>query len=100
MLPLAVLVWVVGAVVAQEANPSLEPLVGYILNFGILGVFTVLWLLGKIKTAGDVTKAEARADKAEQAKADLEESLRTDVVPAMTRFTDVASRILDREIRP
>lgn len=77
-----------------------DPLIGYVLNFGILGVVTVLWITNRIKTAADVTKAEARAEAAEARERNLNDALRADVVPAMTRFTDVATRILDKELRP
>lgn len=103
-MPLAVAAAVTaGVVIAEEATSGLDPLTSYLLNFGILGVMTTLWLTGIIRTKGEVQRAEARADRAEaradaaeQARSELEASVRNDVVPSMTRFTDVASRILDR----
>lgn len=66
-----------------------------LLNYGILGILFVLWLRRSIRTAGEVaeadartTKAESRAEAAEARERALYESIRSDVVPAMTRITD------------
>lgn len=84
---------------AAGDSAAADPLIGYVLNFGVLGVVTVLWITNRIKTAGDVAKAEARAEAAENRERTLNDTIRVDVVPAMVRFTDTATRILDREHR-
>lgn len=69
-----------------------------ILNYGVLGVFTVLLATGRLESPKRADRAEAALTAERAAKSDLEAVLRKDVVPAMTRFTDVASRILDRKV--
>lgn len=92
------------AVVAQAAggDSDLDPL-AYVVNFGILGIATVLWIRRSIRPGADVVdadartaRAEARAEAAETRERQLEQNLRDAVVPAMTRFTESAVRLLDR----
>lgn len=68
-----------------------------LLNYGVLGLVTILWLTGRLETPKRADKAEERAAAAEGRLEALEESLRRDVVPAMTRMTEVGARILDRD---
>lgn len=68
-----------------------------LLNYGILGIVTLLWLTGRIETPKRGDAAERRAEAAEARERELELVLRTEVVPALTRFTEVAGRILDRQ---
>lgn len=70
---------------------------GYLLNYGVLGILTILWLIGRIRTGADVAAATKRAEDAEQRERDMQNALRTEVVPALVRFTDTAARILDRD---
>lgn len=92
---------VVGVVLAgvQPGGATSGDVLGYLLNYGVLGLFAVLWLTNRIKTAADVTKAEARAEAAEARERALNDTLRTETMPALVRFTDTATRILDRDSR-
>lgn len=94
----AVTVADVGLIVAQ-ANDGDGSTIGdfaILFNYGVLGIVTLLWLTGRIKTGADVEKAEARAIAAEAERRELANVLRTDVVPAMVKFTEAGQRILDR----
>ena len=70
-----------------------------LLNYGVLGVFTVLLAVGRLEGPKRADRAEARAEAEAKARSELEAVYRTDVVPALTRFTDIASRILNRETK-
>lgn len=81
--------------VADQVNGP--DLVGYLLNYGILGVLTLLWLTGMVVNATLYKAAVARAEAAEQREREMQTALRAEVVPALVRFTDTATRILDRD---
>lgn len=75
-----------------------------IINYGALGALVILLLTRRLRTAGEVIDADARtveerrrAEDAEARERAMAETLRTEVVPAMVRFTDIASRLLDRD---
>lgn len=70
--------------------------VAILLNYGVLGVFTLLWLTGRIEGPKRADRAELRAEAAEARERELQKTLRDEVVPAMLRFTETATRILDR----
>lgn len=70
-----------------------------LLNYGVLGIVTLLWLTGRIETPKRGDKAEERATAAEARERELQDVLRHEVVPALVRFTETGSRILDREAR-
>lgn len=84
-------------VFAQQAGQAGSD-VGWerLLNYGVLGIFTVLLATGRLESPKRADRAELALTAERQAKSDLEAVFRSDVVPAMTRFTDVAARILDR----
>lgn len=70
-----------------------------LFNYGVLGLFTLAWMTGRIETAKRADLAEQRAAAAEQRARTLEDALRTEVVPAMTRFTEVGARIAESRER-
>jgi hypothetical protein len=87
-----------GAVLSTEhAGGSDLGELAVLINYGVLGIVTLLWLLGRIETPKRADQAEARALAAEQRERDLNATLRTDVVPALVQFTAAATRILDRD---
>lgn len=86
-------VLVLGQATAPSSGTAGE-LVGFV-NYGVLGALFVLWLTRRIRAAGEVDEANARtaaaitrAEAAEERERALYESLRADVVPAMTRIAD------------
>lgn len=70
-----------------------------LFNYGVLGLFTLGWLTGRIETSKRADLAEARAAAAELRARTLEDSLRMDVVPAMVRFTEVGTRLAEKDRR-
>lgn len=99
VLAFGVIHGVLGPAAIAQAAPS-DPIVSGIallLNYGILGLVTILWLTGRIETPKRGDAAERRAEASEAREHELELMLRTEVVPALTRFTEVAGRILDRQ---
>lgn len=87
------------AATASDGNGGPD-VVGYVLNYGVLGVITALWLAGRIKTGADVLAAVARAEAAEARERELNNVIRADVVPALTRVTELGARLLDANHRP
>lgn len=90
---------VLGQAAAPDGGTGAGELVGFV-NYGVLGALFVLWLTRRIRTAGEVDEANARtaaavarAEAAEARERALYESLRADVVPAMTRIADRLSTV-------
>lgn len=84
---------------AGDGDVGIDPGILGLVNLGVLGVFTVAWLRGWVKTGADYAEQRTRAEAAEQRERDMQNALRTEVVPAMLRFTDTASRVLERDGR-
>lgn len=97
-LAAAFMIDTVGLLIADAGGGSAN-YVAILFNYGVLGVVTILWLLGKIETPRRAEIAEARATAAETRERAMQDTLRNEVVPALVRFTDTATRILERDGR-
>lgn len=86
--------WLLGAA-EGGGSPDVTALVG-LINYGVLGALTILWLARRIVTAGELAQAVARAEAAETRERELERAFRAELVPAVIRFTDTATRVLER----
>jgi hypothetical protein len=87
-----------GAALAQASDGGIGDF-AILFNYGVLGVVTLLWLTGRIETPKRGDRAEERATAAEARERELQDVLRHEVVPALVRFTETGSRILDRDGR-
>lgn len=85
------------AVLVGEQLPNETSLVTVLLNYGVLGVFAVLLVLGRIEGPKRADKAEARAEAAEERERALHHEIRAEVIPAMIRWTETAARVLERD---
>jgi hypothetical protein len=76
-------------VIAAVANDTTNPLVAYGLLGVILVAFVYLTITNKVVSGKTYQEALDRAAKAETRTQALEDSLRHDVLPVMTRFVDL-----------
>lgn len=84
------------AVLAAEGSDGIGEF-AILFNYGVLGVVTLLWLLGRIETPRRGDTAEARAEAAEERERHMQDTMRGEVIPALIRFTETATRLLDRD---
>lgn len=83
------------AATGDGGTVAVDPGILSLLNLGVLGVFTVGWLRGWVKTGADYQAERAERQASEQRERDMQNALRTEVVPAMLRFADQAARVLE-----
>lgn len=70
-----------------------------LLNLGAIGVLVVLFLTGRIHIGSELVEARKERDAALADARQLRDALLQDVVPAMTRMTEAATRATDALIR-
>ncbi len=94
MATLAAIGWLVLA--AQDSVPSEW---GPWLNLGVTGALVVLFLTGRIHIGSELKEARKERDEALTDSRQLRDAMLQDVVPAMTRMTEAATRATEALIR-
>lgn len=74
------------------SDPSATPMADTFLQYGVLGAVA---LAGGLFAWGTIKRERQRADSLEARLNALQDSVRTEVVPAMTRTTDALIRLAD-----
>ena len=69
------------------------------LNFGAVGALVVLFLTGRIHIGSELKEARKERDIALDDARKLRDAMLTDVVPAMTRMTEAATRATEALIK-
>lgn len=81
---------------AQQSTPGGGEVLDF-LQYGLLGLFVVLLLTRQVITKGEKEEWRERAEKAEAEVSRLHRVMEEQVVPALSRSTDVLARYVEKK---
>lgn len=83
-------------IAADSGSPDLQPYATF-AQFGIVGVALWAFFTGKVVSAKHYDEMKADRDKARDELASIRQKLDEQIIPALTRSTDLMGRLAERE---
>jgi hypothetical protein len=100
---LGLILWIAGTFSSMVAQVTSQPgpldSIPQLLNLGMLGVVLILLLTGKLSIGSELVHSRKETEDAREDARKLRDAIIEDVVPAMTRMNDLATKLVDTAMR-